>query len=72
MQHCNRSNPEARTLLNTCGLIVAHAAIIRCFIFFGVVERCYVRWTSWPRNWPTASYLSIWEDFIECSCYSPI
>jgi len=26
MQHCNRSIPKARTLLNICGLIVAHAA----------------------------------------------
>jgi len=26
MQHFNRSIPKARTLLNTCGLIVAHAA----------------------------------------------
>jgi len=41
MQHFNRSIPEARTLLNTCRLIIAHAAIIRCFIFSGVVG------TSW-------------------------
>jgi len=32
---------DSRTLLNTYGLIVAHAVIIRCFIFSGVVG------TSW-------------------------
>jgi len=73
MQHCNRSISEARTFLNlrtdcrTCrnnSLLhifkVWALPDIQCFLMFiKKVEQCYVRWTNWPRNRPTAFYSSI-------------
>jgi len=79
MQRCNHSIPEACTLFNTCRLFSGASYFlvwsafpdIQCFLMFPIKKSraglCQVNELATKSF--TAFYPSIWEDFIECSCY---